>query len=409
MLIMQTRKFRNSLLLPLLTAGVLICGCQQQATDSANQAPKTVEVDVITLHPQPQKMATELPGRTVAFRIAEVRPQVNGIIKERCFKEGSEVKVGDLLYQIDPATYKAEYESAKAALAKARATEKSARLKADRYRSLVKTKAVSELDQVDAEAAWQEAIADVAAAQAALNTAKINLDYTRITAPISGRIGKSMITEGALVAAQQTTALAVIQQLDPIYVDVTQSTTEIAALQHTLNSAPPTDGGQSSAEDNKADVSILLTNGSLYPRQGSLEFSDVTVEQTTGTITLRAIVPNPKEELLPGMFVRARIDTGTNENAILVPSSGISRNKRGQAVAMLVNDQSLVESRVIETGETFGDKTLVTSGLQDGEQFITAGFQFIKPGLTVKATNQTKDNTVAAVSQEKLQSYSKPE
>jgi len=344
---------------------------------------RTVEVDFVTVQPSPETLEVELPGRTSAFRTAEVRPQVNGIIQKRLFQEGSAVKAGQLLYQIDPATYQAQYDSAKAALAKAVATEKSSKLKAERYQNLVKTKAVSELDQVEAEAAWQQAVADIAAAEAALNSAKINLAYTKITAPISGRIGKSMITEGALVTAQQTTALAVIQQLDPIYVDMTQSSTSLRDLRKDISTTEPESG-----KSFTPSVSVLFENGDLYPQQGTLAFSDVTVEQSTGTVTLRAIVNNPEAELLPGMFVRAKITKGVKQNAIMIPGASLSRNKKGQAVVMLVDAESKVESRPIQSGQTIGDKVMVTSGLSGGEKLIVAGLQNIKPGLTVKAVER---------------------
>jgi membrane fusion protein (multidrug efflux system) len=376
---MNVKIISRSMLIPAILCLGLLSGCTEEK-QQAVMPQRTVEVDVISLQTQPETLEIELPGRTSAYRTAEVRPQVNGIIKKRLFQEGSEVTAGQLLYQIDPATYQAQYDSAKAALAKAVAMEKSTRLKAERYQNLVKTKAVSELDQVDAEATWQQAVADIAAAEAALNSARINLEYTKITAPISGRIGKSMITEGALVTAQQTTALAVILQLDPIYVDMTQSSTSMRDLKKNISTTEP--------ENEKTltpSVSILFENGDLYPHRGSLAFSDVTVEQSTGTVTLRAIVDNPEAELLPGMFVRAKIATGVKQNAIMVPAASISRNKKGQAVVMLVDAESKVESRTIEIGQTIGDKVMVNSGLSGNEKLIVAGLQNIKPGLTVKA------------------------
>jgi membrane fusion protein (multidrug efflux system) len=376
---MNVKIISRSMLIPAILCLGLLSGCTEEK-QQAVMPQRTVEVDVISLQTQPETLEIELPGRTSAYRTAEVRPQVNGIIKKRLFQEGSEVTAGQLLYQIDPATYQAQYDSAKAALAKAVAMEKSTRLKAERYQNLVKTKAVSELDQVDAEATWQQAVADIAAAEAALNSARINLEYTKITAPISGRIGKSMITEGALVTAQQTTALAVILQLDPIYVDMTQSSTSMRDLKKNISTTEPENG-----KTLTPSVSILFENGDLYPHRGSLAFSDVTVEQSTGTVTLRAIVDNPEAELLPGMFVRAKIATGVKQNAIMVPAASISRNKKGQAVVMLVDAESKVESRTIEIGQTIGDKVMVNSGLSGNEKLIVAGLQNIKPGLTVKA------------------------
>jgi membrane fusion protein (multidrug efflux system) len=365
-----------------LLAGSLLTGCKEQAP-KASAAPAPVEVDIITLKPQPVNLEAELPGRTTAFRVAEVRPQVNGIVKKRLFTEGNEVKAGEVLYQIDPATYQAKFNSAEATLAKARAVEHSAKLKAERYRNLVHTKAVSELDQVAIEADWKQAVADVAYSEASLSSTRIDLEYTRVTAPISGRIGKSMISEGALVTAQQSTPLAIIQQLDPLYVDVTQSSTELLRLKKDLTA-------ELSGNDQKLDskVTILLEDGSEYEKPGSLEFSDVTVDQSTGTVTLRAIVANPDEELLPGMFVRARISTGIRQDAILVPAASISRNSKGQAIVMLVNGESTVESRIIREGQNVGDKVLVNEGLVAGEQLIVAGLQKIKPGSVVKGVEQ---------------------
>ena len=341
------------------------------------------EVDVITLKPQPIKLETELPGRTTAFRVAEVRPQVNGIIKKRTFTEGSIVKEGELLYQIDPATYQARYDSAKATLAKARAIEHSARLKAERYGTLVRTKAVSELDQIEYEASWKQAEADIAAAAAELNSARINLEYTKITAPISGRIGKSMITEGALVTAQQTSPLATIQQLDPLYVDVTQSSTEILKLKKELSAGRTVD-----IKNTKSPVRILLEDGSEYKYKGTLEFSDAAVDQSTGAVTLRTLVANPDEDLLPGMFVRAWVENGVQPDAILVPAASISRTPKGKPVVMVVNKKSEVEARIISIGPNIGSQVLVRNGLKAGERIITAGLQKIRPGAVVNPVEQ---------------------
>lgn len=371
----------NMFLVVVLT-GLLLTACKEE-TRQAMMPQGPVEVDVVTLTTQPAEIEVELPGRTAAYRVAEVRPQVNGIIKKRVFTEGSEVKAGDLLYQIDPAVYQARLDSAGAALAKARAIEHSARLKAERYGSLARSKAVSELDQVEIEAGWKQAVADVAAAEAAVNSARIDLDYTRVTAPISGRIGRSMVSEGALVTAQQSTALATIQQLDPLYVDLTRSSNELRGLKKDLSAG---NGGGGDAARSK--VRILFEDGSLHEQIGALEFSDVTVEQSTGTVTLRAVVANPDETLLPGMFVRARISSGVKQDAILIPAASVSRNSKGEAVVMLVNGESQVESRIIRSGRNIGEKVLVNDGLAGGERLITAGLQKVKPGVTVKAVEQ---------------------
>ena len=348
-----------------------------------------MEVDISTIKQQLVNLAVELPGRTAAYRIAEVRPQVGGIIKKRLFTEGSEVKAGQLLYQIDPDTYQARFDSAKAALAKADALEHSARLKAERYRTLVQTKAVSDQDQVEMEANWKQAVADVAAAKAAVDSARINLDYTKLTAPISGRIGRSTVTEGALVTAEQATALATIQQLDPLYVDLNQSSTEMLNLKKELSSEQT-----QHLEKSQSRVKVLFEDGAEYSQPGTLEFSDVTVNQTTGTVILRAIVANPDQRLLPGMFVRARIDKGQRPNAILVPAVSISRNSKGQPMVMLVNKESVVEARIIQTGQNIGDQVLVTEGLSEGEQVIVAGLQKIKPGVSVKAAAGVASNAI---------------
>ncbi|MDY0390696.1 MAG: efflux RND transporter periplasmic adaptor subunit [Desulfobulbus oligotrophicus] len=374
--------------LSFLVFGHLLGGCKDTSQPGSG-AQMPVEVDVLTVAPQGLDMVTELPGRTAAFRIAEVRPQVGGIIQKRLFTEGSEVQAGQLLYQIDPATYQAGFDSAKAALAKAEAQEHSNRLKAERYRVLVRTKAVSEQEQVEIEANWRQSVADVAAAKAALATARINLEYTRVTAPIGGRIGKSTVTEGALVTAQQANALATIQQLDPLYVDVSQSSSELLKLKKEI------EAGITAQSDNGAsDVRVLLEDGSEYAQPGTLEFSDVTVNPTTGTVTIRAIVPNSKLELLPGMFVRARISKGYRPEAILVPSVSLSRNSKGQSYVMVVNDKGEVDVRIVETGQNVGPQVLITRGLVIGERIVVAGLQKIRSGVPVKAVEQAK-NTVA--------------
>ena len=367
---------RTTLYSLLLLAVTLLSACKQESLNTIVPAP--VEVGVIIVKPQPVNREVELPGRTAAYRIAEVRPQVGGIIKKRLFTEGSEVKAGQLLYQIDPDTYQARFDSAKAALARAEALEHSARLKSQRYRTLVQTKAVSEQDQVEMEATWKQAVADVAAAKAALDSARINLEYTRVNAPISGRIGKSTVTEGALVTAEQPAPLSTIQQLDPIYVDLNQSSTDLLNLKKELSA------GQGRTNETAQPVKVLFEDGSEYSQNGVLEFSDVTVNQTTGTVILRALVGNGAHELLPGMFVRARIDKGQLDNAILVPAASVSRNSKGQATVMIVNSQSIVEARLIEIAQNMGQQILVSAGLGEGEQVIVSGLQKIRPGAPVK-------------------------
>lgn len=393
---MSQQNTRTTLRSLLLVAVVLLSACKQE--EKKTIAPEPVEVGTITIKPQPVNRVVELPGRTAAYRVAEVRPQVGGIVKKRLFTEGSEVKAGQLLYQIDPDTYQAKFDSAKAALARAEALEYSSRLKAQRYKNLVQTKAVSEQDQIEIEANWKQTVADVAAAKAALDSARINLEYTRVTAPIGGRIGKSTVTEGALVTAEQAAPLSTIQQLDPIYVDLNQSSTELLNLKKELAA------GQALTAGASQPVKVLFANGSEYTQTGVLEFSDVTVNPTTGTVILRAIVANGAHELLPGMFVRARIDKGPLPNAILVPAASVSRNNKGQAIVMVVNSQSTVEARPIEIGQNMGQQVWVATGLADGEQVIVSGLQKIRPGVPVKAvaasppdTNPSTTGTTAAL------------
>ena len=300
----------------MLSGSLALTGCDDKEAKQQQQVP---EVGVVTLKTEPLQITTELPGRTNAFRVAEVRPQVSGIILKRNFTEGSDVVAGVSLYQIDPATYQAAYSSAKGDLAKAEAAAKIAQLTLNRYQKLVGTQYISKQDFDSAQADAQQADAAVLAAKAAVETARINLAYTKVTSPISGRIGKSAVTEGALVQNGQANALATVQQLDPIYVDVTQSSNDFLRLKQEL------DNGTLKQKDGKAKVDLITQDGISYPQSGSLQFSDVTVDQTTGSITLRAIFPNPNHTLLPGMFVRAKLEEGINPNALLVPQQGVWR------------------------------------------------------------------------------------
>ena len=366
-----------------LAAVLLVSGCKNQqqgppATGSA-PAPPPMEVSVVAVAAQPLALTIELPGRIAALRVAEVRPQVSGIVQKRLFAEGSEVKAGELLYQIDPTTYQAALAGAEASLARAEASEYSARLRAQRIATLAKSRAVSEQEQIDVDAAWKQAQAEVAAAKAALQNARINLDYTRVVAPIAGRIGKSQVSEGALVTAQQATALAVIQQLDRVYVDVSQSAGELLQLKKkfALNKA-------AGEKPLTTSVRVVLDDNSEYAETGVLEFSDVSVDQGTGTVTIRGIIANPRHELLPGMFVRARLSSERPEPTITVPQAALVRNNRGQAMVMLVSGQGTVEARPVETGQNVGDKIVISKGLAEGEQLIVAGLQKIRPGAPVK-------------------------
>lgn len=326
---------------------------------------QTPEVGIVTLEAQTVTLNTELPGRTNAFRIAEVRPQVNGIILKRLFKEGSDVKAGQQLYQIDPATYEADYQSAQANLA-------STQEQAQRYKLLVADQAVSKQQYADANAAYLQS-------KAAVEQARINLRYTKVLSPISGRIGRSAVTEGALVTNGQANAMATVQQLDPIYVDVTQPSTALLRLRRELAS-----GQLERAGDNAAKVSLKLEDGSQYPLEGRLEFSEVSVDEGTGSVTIRAVFPNPNNELLPGMFVHAQLQEGVKQKAILAPQQGVTRDLKGQATALVVNAQNKVELRVIKADRVIGDKWLVTEGLNAGDKIITEGLQFVQPGVEVK-------------------------
>lgn len=344
-----------------------LVGCQEASAPPPQQTP---QVGIVTLQAEPYTLTTELPGRTSAFRIAEVRPQVDGIIQKRLFQEGTEVKAGQQLYQIDPSVYQASLKSAEATLA-------SARSLADRYKALVSDQAVSRQS-------YDEARAAQLTAEAALEKARIDLRYTKVLSPISGRIGRSAVTEGALVNNGQTTAMATIQQLDPIYVDVTQSTKELLRLRRDLES-----GQLQKAGDNAAKVRLTLEDGSTYEHEGTLEFSEVSVDEGTGSVTLRAMFPNPEHTLLPGMFVHAQLSSGVNQQAILAPQQGVTRDLKGQAVAMVVNAENKVEMRQLEADRAVGDRWLVTKGLNPGDRLITEGLQFVQPGIEVKPAPAT--------------------
>lgn len=364
-------------LLPLsgfIVCSALLAGCD--GSDNAQQGAQAPQVTVFVVKSAPLAVTTELPGRTDAYRVAEVRPQVSGIILRRNFVEGSDVKAGDSLYQIDPATYQAAYDSAKGELVKAEAAANIAHLTVKRYVPLVGTQYVSRQEYDQAVANARQADASVTAAQAGVETARINLAYTKVSSPISGRIGKSSVTEGALVTNGQASALATVQQLDPIYVDVTQSSNDFMQLK------------QSSLQkgDGTSSVQLLMENGQPYAEKGTLQFSDVTVDESTGSITLRAVFPNPKHMLLPGMFVRARIDEGVQPNAILVPQQGVTRTPRGDATVLVVNAKEQVETRTVVAPQAIGDRWLITDGLKEGDRVIISGLQKVHPGATVVAT-----------------------
>ena len=372
----MTNHFRCLPLSGFIVCAALLTGCDGQ--ENPQQHAQAPQVSVHIVKSAPLAVTTELPGRTDAYRVAEVRPQVSGIILHRNFTEGSDVKAGESLYQIDPATYQAAYDNAKGELVKAQAAANIAHLTVKRYVPLVGTQYVSKQEYDQAVATAQQADASVVAAKAGVESARINLAYTKVTSPINGRIGKSSVTEGALVTNGQSTALATVQQLDPIYVDVTQSSSDFMRLKQT-----------SLQKGDTSSVELLMENGQPYPLKGTLQFSDVTVDESTGSITLRALFPNPQHMLLPGMFVRARIDEGTQPDAILVPQQGVTRTPRGDATVLVVNEKNQVESRTVVAPQAIGDRWLITEGLKNGDRVIISGLQKVRPGVTVVAIPDT--------------------
>jgi membrane fusion protein (multidrug efflux system) len=354
---------------------VAACGSRQ----SAAPPPPAPEVAVLTLQGAPVILTRELPGRTSPYRIAEVRARVSGIVQKRLFVEGSDVKEGQPLVRIDPAPYQASLDSARAQLARAEASVTSVRLQAERNAELVEAKAVSRQEYDDAVAARKGAEADVAAARAAVQTASINLGYTAVTSPLSGRIGRAAVTEGAYAQQAQATLLATVQQLDPMYVDVTQSSAEVTRLRAELAA-----GRLRRTDSGAARVKLVLEDGSEYGQAGTLQFSDVTVDQGTGSITLRAIFPNPKRELLPGMFVRARVEEAVDPQALLVPQAAVQRDARGGATAFVLDAGDQVEPRSLEISRSVGNAWLVTAGVRAGDRVVVDGLQKIRPGVKVR-------------------------
>lgn len=355
------------------SAGILALAACSSSPPPAPPPPP--EVGVMTLQPQAVTITTDLPGRTVAYRVAEIRPQVSGVIVKRLFEEGSEVKAGQQLYQIDPAPFQAALESAQAALAHAQAELTSARLLAQRYQPLAEAHAVSQQEYDNAVATQDQAKADVASAKAAVDTARINLVYTKVLSPISGHSGRSTVTEGALVSAGQSTALVVVQQLDPIYVDVTQPSTMLLHLQRAFAS-----GQLKKTGNNRAQARLLLEDNTPYEQNGELEFAEVAVELSTGSVTLRALFPNTQHVLLPGMFVHEQIDEGVNEHGLLVPQQAVTHNQRGEATTVVVGPDNKTSTRVIKTERAIGDRWLVDEGLAAGDRVVVIGLQRIKPG-----------------------------
>jgi len=359
--------------------GLLMAGCQPEQ-QAASMPPAAPTVSVVTLQPQPVLLTTELPGRTSAYRIAEIRPQVNGLIQKRIFTEGTDVQAGDLLYQIDPAPFRAALKNAEAALVRSEANLPAIRSRTERYKELLADKAVSQQEYDDVAAALHQLEADIQYGKATVETARINLAYTRITAPISGRIGRSNVTEGAIVTAYQPVALATIQQLDPIYVDVPQSTTELLRLKRRL-----ADGRLNRNDASQETVALILPDSTAYPLAGVLQSQEVSVDPTTGSVTLRAVFPNPDSVLLPGMFVQTVIKEGVNQAAILVPQQGVSRDRKGNPTALIVDAESKTALRMLTVDRAVGDQWLVSAGLAPGDRVIVEGLKMLRPGTEVKA------------------------
>ncbi len=366
-----------------MVMAALVAGCDKKAAGPpggpGGGPGGPMEVGVLKITPAPVTLTQDLPGRISALRVAEVRARVNGIVLKRLFTEGSDVQEGQVLYEIDPAPYQAALDSAEGTLARAEANVATARLKEERSRQLLASKAISKQEYDDALAAKQSFDADVLFGRAAVQTARINLDYTKVTSPVAGRIGISQVTEGAYVQASAATLLATVQQLDRVYVDVTQSSSKLLQLKRELAS-----GRLKVDETGKTRVKLILEDDSTYPEAGTLEMSDVTVNPTTASVTIRATFPNPRRELLPGMFVRAQIEEGSSPDAILVPQLAVSRNSKGEPTALVVGEKSMVELRVLQTPRAVGNQWLVTSGLKPGDQVIINNLQKIRPGVPVK-------------------------
>ncbi len=375
--------------------GLLMVACGPHGPQGQRPAP---EVSVITIHTEPVVLTTELPGRTAPFRIAEIRPQVSGLIQKRLFTEGSNVKAGQVLYQIDPAPYQAAYDQAKAAVSMAEANLPALRSREERLKGLVAIHAVGQQDYDDAVAALNQMGAQLQASKASMESAKINLSYTPIKAPISGRIGRSNVTEGALVTAYQPVAMATIQQLDPVYVDVPQSTTELLRLKRRLAD------GRLNKNGTQNKVRIILEDGTKYPLEGTLKFRDVSVDPTTGSVILRVVVPNPDGVLLPGMFVRAVIEEGAKTDAILVSQQAISRTPKGDPYALIVDAGGKVVQRMLTLDRAIGSNWLVSSGLASGDHVIIEGLQKVRAGASVKTVPFNKDATTRSTHGNKAQS-----
>jgi len=359
----------------IIAAALLLAACGKDQ----GGPPPPPEVSVITLKARAIQITDQLPGRTTAFRVAEVRPQVTGIVQRRLFSEGTEVKAGQQLFQIDSGSYRAALSSAEAALKRAEAQAVTAKLLQERYAPLIDANAVSKQENDEAIASRARAEADVASARAAVDAARINVVYTQVLSPITGQIGRTLVTEGALVTSGQQSPLATVQQLDPIYVDITQSSTDMLRLQRQLAS-----GELVKDYKNQAEVTLTLEDGSLYPERGRLKVSEASVDPSTGSVTLRAVFPNPRRELLPGMFVRAQLAQGTRSAALLVPQRGVSHNPKGEATVLIVDKDDKVAERVVTADRSINGEWLITAGLAQGDRVIVDGLQKAKPGSAVK-------------------------
>ena len=374
-----------------LTGLVALSGCSEGGDKVARGTGEAAEVAVYAMQPQSVVYTTELSGRVLPFQIAEVRPQVSGIIQKRLFEEGADVAAGEVLYQIDPAEYEAEYASAKANLAIAEANVAPARLKMERFRDLVSASAVSRQEYEDALAAYKQATATVGARAAAVDTARIRLDYTKVTAPISGRIGRSTVTAGALVTANQAQLLTRIQRLDPVYVDLTQSSADLLRLRQRLAS-----GKLQRLDEAQATVTLVLEDGTPYPQPGVLQFTDVTVDEGTGSVSVRAVFPNAELLLLPGMYVRAELSEGRDDAALLLPQEALQRDLNGNAQVFVVRPDGTVERRTIKVSRTYGRFWVVSEGLAPGDQVVVEGLQRVRPGGKVRVVPPANPASPAA-------------
>lgn len=378
------------LLIPLFFSSVIITACDNKPAVKTTMEP---EVGVVTLAPSSVNIKSELPGRALAFEIAEIRPQVGGIIIKRNFVEGDKVRKGESLYQIDPAPLQARLDSAKGALAKAQATANNVRLTLNRQSALIKSNYVSRQDYDTTRTQLNEAQANVAVAKADLEQATINLRYANVTSPIDGISGKSSVTVGALVTANQENALVTVQRLDPIYVDLTQSVQDFLRLKEEKAN------GQIAQQQGKIPVELMLENGKPYRHTGTLEFSDPAVDETTGSVTLRAVFPNPEGEILPGMYVTALLDEGSQQNVLMVPQQGITHNEQGKATALILDQENVVQLREINAVKAVGNQWLVTAGLRPGDRVIVSGLQRIRPGIKARVL-PSKLNTSDTVAEQ---------